>query len=103
MYVGTNAMYCVLYILQSRDQPEYRVSTFLTGIKRIGQIKFPKKLDPGPSLAQRIAERKEQANRPPISFEDIDFRELSRNFDSIDHLIEMHGHIIGMKLSPDHR
>ena len=76
---------------------------YSAGIKRIGQIKFPKKLDPGPSLAERIAERKEQANRPPISFENIDLRELSRNFDSVDHLIEMHGHIIGMRLSPDHR
>lgn len=73
------------------------------GIKRIGRVTFPKKLDPGPSLAERIAERKERAQRPPVAIEDINIDNLSKNFDSLDHLIELHGHIIGMKLSPDHR
>lgn len=73
------------------------------GFKRIGQIKFPKTLDPGPSLAERIAERRERNQRPPLVIEDINIDDLSKNFDSVDHLIELHGHIIGMKLSPDHR
>lgn len=75
----------------------------VTGIKRIGQIFFPKTLDPGPSLAERIAERRERAQRPPIPFDTVDMDSLSRSFDSVDHLIELDGHIIGMKLSPDHR
>lgn len=68
------------------------------GIKKIGQIEFPKKLDPGPSLTERIAECKQRA-----TIDDVNIEDSSKKFDSIDHLIELHGHIIGMKLSPDHR
>ncbi|KYQ55678.1 F-box/WD repeat-containing protein 5 [Trachymyrmex zeteki] len=46
------------------------------GFKRIKLVTFPRRLDPGPSL---------------------------HKFDKIDHLIDLHGHIIGMGLSPDHR
>lgn len=75
----------------------------IAGFKRIGRVTFPKKLDPGPSLTERIAEQKERAHRPPIVLEDINIDDLSKNYDSLDHLIELHGHIVGMKLSPDHR
>lgn len=75
----------------------------LLGIKKIGRVSFPKILDPGPSLAERIAERRERAQRPPVALEDINIDNLSKNFDTLDHLIELHGHIVGMKLSPDHR
>lgn len=74
-----------------------------SGIKKIGQIKFPKTLDPGPSLAERIAECKQRAQRPLVTIDNVNIEDLSKKFDSIDHVIELHGHIIGMKLSPDHR
>ena len=28
---------------------------------------------------------------------------MADRFDAIDHIIDLHGHIIGMSLSPDHR
>lgn len=76
---------------------------FFKGIKRIGQVSFPKKLDPGPSVMERIAECRERAQRPAVVIDNLNIDNLSRNYDSVDHLIELHGHIIGMKLSPDHR
>ncbi|XP_065202814.1 F-box/WD repeat-containing protein 5 [Planococcus citri] len=74
------------------------------GIKRIGQVTFPKKLDPGPSVMERIACR-ERANRPydGLYGSSSDPLRMGKNYDSVDHLIELHGHVIGMKLSPDHR
>ena len=34
---------------------------------------------------------------------DLDLPDQQQTFDSVDHLIELHGHIIGMCLSPDQR
>uniref|UniRef100_A0A1B0BQ21 F-box domain-containing protein n=1 Tax=Glossina palpalis gambiensis TaxID=67801 RepID=A0A1B0BQ21_9MUSC len=76
------------------------------GIKRIRNITFPKKLDPGPSLKERIAAKKaaEQQNQ----FRDPDpdwwdYEAVADRFDKVDKVIDLHGHIIGMALSPDHR
>lgn len=33
----------------------------------------------------------------------LDYNAVADKFDKIDHLIDLHGHIIGMGLSPDHR
>lgn len=60
-------------------------------------------MDPGPSVMERIAECRERA-RPDYGYgQPLDPLRMSKSYDSVDHLIELHGHIIGMKLSPDHR
>ncbi|XP_029160242.1 F-box/WD repeat-containing protein 5-like [Nylanderia fulva] len=75
------------------------------GFKRIKLVSFPRRLDPGPSLRERIAQRereRERQNTPSV--EDwLNYASVADKFDKIDHLIDLHGHIIGMGLSPDHR
>ncbi|KMQ87834.1 f-box wd repeat-containing protein 5-like protein, partial [Lasius niger] len=75
------------------------------GFKRIKLVSFPRRLDPGPSLRERIAQRereRERQNTPSV--EDwLNYEAVADKFDKIDHLIDLHGHIIGMGLSPDHR
>lgn len=66
---------------------------------------FPRRMDPGPSLAERIAEReRKNAGSPPRPEPNwLDFDSVADKFDKVDHIIDLHGHIIGMGLSPDHR
>ena len=78
------------------------------GFKRIKPVTFPRRLDPGPSLQERLAQRhreREMQNngsfRPEPNW--LDYKSVADKFDKIDHLIDLHGHIIGMGLSPDHR
>lgn len=33
----------------------------------------------------------------------LNYQSVADKFDKVDHLIDLHGHIIGMGLSPDHR
>lgn len=77
------------------------------GFKRIRNIYFPKKLDPGPSLKQRIAAKKaaeQQQQQTPRNDPDWwDYESVKDRFDQVDKVIDLHGHIIGMALSPDHR
>ncbi|CAG9767627.1 unnamed protein product [Ceutorhynchus assimilis] len=78
------------------------------GFKRIKPFVFPKKLDPGPSLKERLIlheQRKEQMRSASPSQDPdwLDFEKVANKFDKIDHLIDLHGHIVGMGLSPDHR
>lgn len=40
---------------------------------------------------------------PPVSEETVENNVAQDEFDTVDHLIELHGHIIGMCLSPDQR
>ncbi|KAJ9588210.1 hypothetical protein L9F63_018431, partial [Diploptera punctata] len=68
------------------------------GFKRIKSVNFPQKIDPGPSLRERLAERTRKRERKTEFYE-----EVADRFDKVDHLIDLHGHIIGMGLSPDHR
>ena len=80
----------------------------LEGFKRIKPYMFPKRLDPGPSLKERLVlhERKKELQRsssPPTEPNWLDYDSVADKFDKIDHLIDLHGHIIGMGLSPDHR
>nr|CAI5842867.1 unnamed protein product [Callosobruchus analis] len=75
---------------------------------RIKPFKFPKTIDPGPSLKERIVlfeQRKEQmrSGSPPPDPDWLDFEQVADKFDKVDHLIDLHGHIVGMGLSPDHR
>ncbi|XP_036320698.1 F-box/WD repeat-containing protein 5 isoform X1 [Rhagoletis pomonella] len=75
------------------------------GIKRIRNVTFPKKLDPGPSLKERIAAKK-AADRENLLRTDPDwwnYDSVAHLFDKMDKVIDLHGHIIGMALSPDHR
>ena len=74
------------------------------GFKRIKPVNFPRRLDPGPSLKERLERRereREGSPRPEPNWQDYD--SVSDRFDKVDHLIDLHGHIIGMGLSPDHR
>ncbi|XP_025829261.1 F-box/WD repeat-containing protein 5 isoform X2 [Agrilus planipennis] len=78
------------------------------GFKRIRPFMFPKRIDPGPSLKERLElhERKKEKLRsgsPPNEPNWLDFDAVADKFDKVDHLIDLHGHIIGMGLSPDHR
>jgi F-box/WD-40 domain protein 5 len=76
------------------------------GFKRIKSVSFPRKLNPGPSLRERLAERqreKQNAALPRPEPNWLVYEEVADRFDKVDHLIDLHGHIIGMGLSPDHR
>ncbi|XP_045472251.1 F-box/WD repeat-containing protein 5 [Harmonia axyridis] len=76
------------------------------GFKRIRSFKFPDRIDPGPSLKERqmlYDERKRllDSGVENIFWNDVD--SIAEKFDTPDHLIDLHGHILGMRLSPDHR
>ena len=96
------------------------------GFKRIGKVNFPKKLDPGPSLKERIALRErrreleviingltpeelalqsqfQNSSEPRVEPDYTNYDAVQNRFDKIDKLIDLNGHIIGMSLSPDHR
>lgn len=77
------------------------------GIKRIRNVNFPKKLDPGLSLKERIEakkrEKEEQNNHPRVEPDWWNYEAVADKFDPVDKVIDLHGHIIGMALSPDHR
>nr|CAD7426632.1 unnamed protein product [Timema monikensis] len=74
------------------------------GFKRVRGVTFPRKMSPGPTLSERLARRaaeRENNQRPDPNW--LVFEEVADRFDKVDHLIDLHGHIIGMGLSPDHR
>ncbi|KAL1124378.1 hypothetical protein AAG570_001007 [Ranatra chinensis] len=75
------------------------------GFKRIRGVKFPTVIDPGPSLKERIAQRdRQRAGSMSLQGPDwLNYQAVASKFDKIDHIIDLHGHIIGMGLSPDHR
>lgn len=77
------------------------------GFKRIRNVFFPKKLDPGPTLKERIAAKRaaeQQQQQTPRNDPDWwDYESVKDRFDQVDKVIDLHGHIIGMSLSPDHR
>lgn len=82
------------------------------GLKRIKRVTFPRILDPGPSLRERIAERRRKRERDRNNLGNPDhqpdpdwlnYQAVADRFDTVDHVIDLHGHIIGMGLSPDHR
>lgn len=42
-------------------------------------------------------------NEPRVEPDWLNYEAVSERFDKVDKLIDLHGHIIGMGLSPDHR
>lgn len=73
------------------------------GFKRIKPFKFAERVTETLSLSQRLAERQERNSVPSVSPNWQDEESAVPFFDKIDHVIDLHGHIIGMGLSPDHR
>lgn len=94
------------------------------GFKKVLKTSFPKKLDPGPPIKERLALQKrrrelqqlieqlspEEARLQFQHFPDVradpdwsNYDAVSGRFDGVDALIDLEGHIIGMGLSPDHR
>lgn len=116
---------CPKYLIFSTGNRTY--TPHQIGIKRIGKVNFPKRLEPGPSIQERIAlrDRRRQleelinslspeearlqfqqfANGPdPRPDPDwLNFDSVAHRFDGIDALIDLEGHIIGLGLSPDNR
>ncbi|GAB0097263.1 F-box/WD repeat-containing protein 5 [Sergentomyia squamirostris] len=94
---------CPKYLIFSLGSKTY--TPHQIGFKRIKHVNFPKKMDLGPSLKERIAQRirERQANEPRIEYDWQNYEAVADRFDKVDKLIDLHGHIIGMGLSPDHR
>lgn len=95
------------YLLFSMGTKTY--TPHQVGFKFVGKesVHFPKTLERGPSLRERIATKKQerllQNNEPSIEPDWLDFDAVADHFDPVDVIIDLHGHIIGMGLSPDHR
>ncbi|KFB35863.1 AGAP010041-PA-like protein [Anopheles sinensis] len=96
---------CPKYLIFSTGSKTY--TPHQIGFKRITSVNFPRRLDPGPSLQERIAlrdrQRELQNESPPMEPNWNNYDEVAGRFDKVDKLIDLHGHIIGMGLSPDHR
>ena len=86
----------------------------MIGIKRMSQVRFGKNFDFSKSLAQREFERKQARRRAqrqrqtteaalPALTDWHNYKAVKNKFDNLDYLIEMHGRIVGMALSPCHR
>uniref|UniRef100_A0A182SSB3 F-box domain-containing protein n=1 Tax=Anopheles maculatus TaxID=74869 RepID=A0A182SSB3_9DIPT len=114
---------CPKYLIFSTGSKTY--TPHQIGFKRITSVNFPRRLDPGPSLRERIALRNRQRElqvimaemspeeirlqyilqneEPPMEPNWANYEAVAGRFDKVDKLIDLHGHIIGMGLSPDHR
>ncbi|KAE8739473.1 hypothetical protein FOCC_FOCC015027 [Frankliniella occidentalis] len=74
------------------------------GIKRIKPISFPRRMDPGLPFRERIANLNREYQPPNENPNEAQNANAEgTDYDEVDHLIDLHGHIIGMGLSPDHR
>ena len=113
---------CPKYLIFSTGSKTY--TPHQIGIKRIGKVNFPRKLDPGPTIQERLALRErrrqlealinslspeearlqfQQFPEPRPDPDWLNFDSVANRFDGIDALIELEGHIIGLCLSPDNR
>ncbi|XP_041775696.1 F-box/WD repeat-containing protein 5 isoform X1 [Anopheles merus] len=114
---------CPKYLIFSTGSKTY--TPHQIGFKRITSVNFPRRIDPGPSLRERIALRDRQRElqvimaemspeeirlqyilqneEPPTEPNWANYEAVAGRFDKVDKLIDLHGHIIGMGLSPDHR
>lgn len=116
---------CPKYLIFSTGSRTY--TPHQIGIKRVGRVNFPKKLDPGPTIQERLAlrDRRRQLEeliaslspeearlqfhqfnngvepRPDPDWQNFDA--VANRFDGVDALIDLEGHIIGFGLSPDNR
>ncbi|KAJ1520007.1 hypothetical protein ONE63_004238 [Megalurothrips usitatus] len=74
------------------------------GIKRIKPISFPRRMDPGLPFRERIANLNREYQPSHENGNEVpNVNGEGSDYDEVDHLIDLHGHIIGMGLSPDHR
>lgn len=96
---------CPKYLIFSTGSKTY--TPHQIGFKRIRNINFPKRIDPGLSIKERLAikerEKELQETEPRVEPDYLNYDAVAEKFDSVDKLIDLHGHIIGMGLSPDHR
>ncbi|XP_065073776.1 F-box/WD repeat-containing protein 5 isoform X2 [Ochlerotatus camptorhynchus] len=114
---------CPKYLIFSTGSKTY--TPHQIGFKRMSSVNFPRRLDPGPTLKERIALRDRQREMevimremsqeeirlqyilqnetPPMEANWSNYEAVADRFDKVDKLIDLHGHIIGMGLSPDHR
>lgn len=96
---------CQKYLIFSTGSKTY--TPHQIGFKKITNVNFPRRLDPGPTLKERIALRDRQREleneTPPMEANWANYEAVADRFDKVDKLIDLHGHIIGMGLSPDHR
>jgi len=82
------------------------------GLKRIKPFTFNRRIATGPNLRERVAiqraareaaEASIAAGDPIVEPMWLDDEAVPDGSDKIDHIIDLHGHIIGISLSPDHR
>ncbi|XP_031624368.1 F-box/WD repeat-containing protein 5 [Contarinia nasturtii] len=95
---------CPKYLIFSTGSKTY--TPHQIGFKRIRNVNFPKKLEPGPSLKERLAAKEREKalqNNERVDPDWLDYDSVANRFDKVDKLIDLHGHIIGMGLSPDQR
>ena len=59
-------------------------------------MKFPKVLSEREKLLAEVKSLQVRVNW-------LNYQPVHDRFDKVDHIIDLHGHIIGMGLSPDHR
>uniref|UniRef100_T1JEH6 F-box domain-containing protein n=1 Tax=Strigamia maritima TaxID=126957 RepID=T1JEH6_STRMM len=93
-------------VLDSRDKYLIFTTGFRTytphqiGFKRIKPFMFRDKINM--NLNDRLAEQQDRSGQH-VEHNYEDELSVQHMFDKVDHLIDLHGHIIGMALSPDHR
>ncbi|XP_076621172.1 F-box and WD repeat domain containing 5 isoform X2 [Colletes latitarsis] len=92
---------CEKYLIFTTGSKTY--TPHQVGFKRIKNLKFPTRLDPGPSLRERLAQREREREWQNSYANYSDYESVADKFDKVDHIIDLHGNIIGMGLSPDHR
>lgn len=115
---------CPKYLIFSTGSRTY--TPHQIGIKRVGKVNFPRKLERGPSIQERLALRArrreleelinalspEEARLQYHHFQHgdprpdpdwLNYDSVASRFDGIDALIDLEGHIIGLGLSPDNR
>ncbi|CAG2118281.1 unnamed protein product [Medioppia subpectinata] len=75
------------------------------GIKRIKPIMFEEFVSETASLSKRLEERRQEQESQAMAASPNWHEEeaVAHMFDTVDHTIDLKGHIIGMGLSPDHR
>lgn len=92
---------CEKYLIFTTGSKTY--TPHQVGFKRIKNIRFPKKFVTEPSLRERYAQREMERGMENSNADWMDYESVADKFDKVDHVIDLHGHIIGMGLSPDHR
>ncbi len=89
----------------STEPPSYSADKYLiftTGLKTFTPHQIGIKKIEAQEVTQLLDTSTPVRGPPPHVAVDID-GSLHNDYDTVDHLIELHGHIIGMCLSPDHR